>query len=484
MSRILSLMMGILLLLGMVTAYAQNRQLLYDFYEIPQALLLNPGVKSFQQWHAGIPMASSLSLQAGSSGITVQDLFANDGLDFTTKFRDRVINGLSQNDEFSGSMMVELLGGGFRSGNNEADYVSFGIYTEGFLSQFWPRDPAILAFEGNANNLNRRFNLNHLASQGELVTVFHFGINRKINQKWTVGARAKLYSSMVSFKSTNNEGYFVTTVGQNNLLRNTFVADLRLRTSGIDELVDVLSSDTASNREAARLLQKRALLGGDLGIGMDFGFTHQWNRQTFITGSILDVGFIRHKKDVQNYTLRGAVTNEGIEIALPRDILNLTSNIWEELVDDIAARVPLETDEDSYIAMRPLKLYTSIRHNFGERVLIGESCDCDVPSDTPEGRFDYLNSVGGQLFAMHRPRGLQTALTAFYQRRFGNVLALKATYTIDKYSPTNLGMGMNLQLGKFNFYVLADNLLGFRNIANSHYQSFQLGFNIISWNGN
>ena len=96
----------------------------------------------------------------------------------------------------------------------------------------------------------------------------------------------------------------------------------------------------------------------------------------------------------------------------------------------------------------------------------------------------YRNSVGGQLFMIKRPKGVQAALTGFYQRRFGRVLSLKGTYTVDKYSFTNIGLGANFQMGPVNFYVLADNLLNYSNIADSHYASLQFGFNIISWNGN
>ena len=73
------------ILCGVATLCAQNKQLLYDFYEIPQSLLLNPGVKTPYKWHSGVPLLSAFSFQAGSSGITVSDLFANDGIDFTTR---------------------------------------------------------------------------------------------------------------------------------------------------------------------------------------------------------------------------------------------------------------------------------------------------------------------------------------------------------------------------------------------------------------
>ena len=61
-----------------VFIHAQHKQLLYDFYEIPQSLMLNPGVKTPYKWHAGVPLLSGISIQAGTSGISVNDLFAND----------------------------------------------------------------------------------------------------------------------------------------------------------------------------------------------------------------------------------------------------------------------------------------------------------------------------------------------------------------------------------------------------------------------
>lgn len=472
-------------LLGMVISHAQNKQLLYDFYEIPQSLMLNPGVKTPYKWHAGFPLLSGSSLQGGTSGITVNDLFANDGIDFNTKFRDQVVNGLRKNDEFGGSVALELFHIGFRNPNRPNDYISFGMYGEGFISQFWPEDLSVLAFEGNANNLNRRFSLNHIATQGEAVNVFHFGINRKLNNKWTVGARGKIYSSIFEFKSANNKGYFVTTQGENNILRNTLVADVTLRTSGVQEIIDVLEEDAGDTQaDLAKLLLRRSLLGGNLGLGFDVGFTHTFAKNSYFTASLLDVGLIYHTNAVKNYTLNGAASNEGIEIILPEDLSNFNSEIWEELIDDIEAQVPFDNNERSYITLRPVKLNASIRYNFGEPRKRKENCECLPMEKLQELNLDYVNALGGQLFMINRARGPQAALTAFYQRRFGNILALKTTYTIDKYTFSNVGLGLNLQAGPINFYLLADNLLGYSNIPNSHYASLQFGFNIISWNGN
>lgn len=456
---------------------AQNKQLLYDFSEIPQSLMVNPGVETDFNWYAGIPLISGVSTHAGSNGISVNDIFADDGLDINVKVRERMVAGLSPKDEFMGNVSLELLSGGYRSENPNIFY-SFGAYLELDNITYWPQDYAYLAFEGNADQIDRRFDLGDLKSRGSMVSVYHFGINKKIDESLTVGARGKIYSAIADYSSSTNDGYFVNTEGQNNLLATTISADLKLKSSGFGELRNAERDETLGST-----MLKRALFGGDLGLGFDVGFSYHLSDRTVVTGSLLDLGLIYHSSDVYTYSLKGNATVEGIEIDVLEDFANLNRDFWQDLVDEVEEIVPFETSNKGYISFRPTKLNASLRHDFGKPIENGSQvdCDCTVGSSRNSLRVKYRNSVGGQLYAINRPRGPQFALTGFYLRRFGNYMALKATYTADKFSYTNLGIGLNLQAGPVNFYVMADNLLSYQNIAASNYASFQLGLNIISW---
>ena len=455
--------------------FAQNKQLLYDFTEIPQANLINPGSQIDFKWYSGIPTLSGLSVQAGSSGVSAYDLFAVDGLDFNAKLRNQLLNQMTTRDEISATLQIELLNVGFRTSKPDVFY-SLGIYNETDAIGYWIKDYAILALEGNVNRLNQRFDLGDLKTRGEMMNVFHFGVNKRINHKLTVGGRAKIYSSIFDFNSTKNEGFFVTRPGQNNRFATTFSADMKWRTSGINA---IKAADR--NDEIPSTIINRGFLGGNLGAGIDLGFTYQLNKQTVFTASILDLGFIYHSNDVENYTLNGNITTEGVEVILPGDALNPNQDFWQDLVDNIEEIIPFDNNFDSYVTFRPTKLYSSLRFNWGEQLTKREDCECG-PNVTRSNRAPkFANGAGGQLYVINRPRGPQTALTAFYQRRFGNFMALKATYTADKFSYTNVGFGLNLQAGPLNIYAMADNLFAYQNIANSRYASFQLGLNIISW---
>ncbi|TDQ28979.1 DUF5723 family protein [Zeaxanthinibacter enoshimensis] len=475
----------ILILLGTVHAFCQQKQLLYDLRSVPQALLLNPGMQHDFQWYAGIPMLSGISAYGGSSGIAVNDIFAADGLDFTTKIRDNAVYNLTKRDEFSSTYQVEVFNLGWRGRNRPQNFYSMGLYHEGGFILYWPQDLAILAFEGNADQLGRRFSLEHLKTRGDFLNVFHIGLNRTVNEELSIGVRGKLYSGMLSYSSIGNSGYFVTEQGQNNLRANTIVADMALRTSGWDRIREVLDDDSIDDLTGIRQhLIKRAFLGGDLGVGLDLGFSYNLNPQTTITGSILDIGLMYHAGDPFSYTLKGSATVEGIEVILPDALLDPDADFWQNLVDDIEGIVPFGDNRNSYISFRPTQLYASLRYDFGQPGEGLGSCDCDYRNPGRKAAIYYRNAVGGQLYMINRPRGPQAALTAFYQRRFGNTLTLKATYTASKFTYTNLGAGISAQAGPVNFYLMADNLLALRDVSGAQYASFQLGLNIISWGRN
>lgn len=464
------------------TLHAQNKPLLYDFTEIPQALMLNPGARTAYQWYAGIPMISGVSLQAGSSGISVHDLFADDGLDFNEKVQSLAVYGMNARDDISSTVQLEVLSGGFRNPNREDTFYSFGLYFETDLINYWPRDLAVLAWEGNAGRYGERFQLGHLKTRGEALGVFHFGINRQVNRFLTIGGRAKLYSGIFSFNSSRNTGYFVTNPGASNLNANSLVADMRMQTSGLEAIRQAL--DEGSAQDAASTLARRGLLGGDLGLGLDLGFSWAFSEQLLLTGSLLDLGFMVHT-DARTFTLDGRATVEGVEVIFPGILADPDQDVWQGLIDDIETLIPFEENNRTYLSLRPTRLYSSLRYEWGEPWQGGrQACDCDI---TPGGSLQvsgYRNAAGGQLYMVNRPRGPQAALSAFYLRRIGNVLALKATYTVDKYSMSNIGLGLNLQAGPLQFYLLADNLLAYRNLADSRYASLQFGLNIISWGRN
>jgi hypothetical protein len=448
-------------------AFGQNKQLLYNFESLPQNLMTNPGAETSFDMHAGLPFFSQISVSAGSTGITMYDLFKVDDGSINDRIRES-LSDLSNKDFFSVHQQMELIFLGWR--DQRKRYFSAGIYQELDAFLYFPKDLAILAYEGNKAHMNKSFKFSDAAFTAEVVNVFHFGFTNYYSEDLNYGVRGKLYSGIFNAQSINNRGVFrtVPTPEDNNVYRH-FVngLDANIYTSGWASLND----EDMTAMQTMNSLGKKAFLGGNLGLGVDLGFSYYLNDKTKITGSILDLGFINQKKDIENYRYYGNYYTDGIEIVFPGPGEERPS-YWDDWEDHLDENLQDETYYDSYLTWRPVKLNASVDFGFDEDA---EPCNCRKPT----GRRRYLQHLGFQWFAIRRPKGFIHALTVAYDKKINNNFSGKVSYTVDSFSYSNVGLMVSTRFNKFNFYLAADNLLSYPNLANANNVSLQLGFQLI-----
>ncbi|MCF6351344.1 MAG: DUF5723 family protein [Flavobacteriaceae bacterium] len=441
----------LILFLCINTVTAQNKKILFGFDEIPQSLMVNPGTNINYNRHIGIPLLSGAYIHAGLTGFSIADLFANDGIDINSKLRN-LLEQTNRNDYYTVNQQLELFNFGFRL-KNPRDYVSFGFYQEFDGIIYHPKDIVTLALEGN-QEIGRAFNLEDLSFKASLIGVYHIGINRKINRKLTVGVRGKIYLSVFNTTSVNNSGVFITETGENNFYNLQLVdANLSLRTSGIVNNNAVFS---------------KFLFSGNMGLGVDLGLTYKLEEGLEISASILDLGFIRHRKDIRNYGVKGNQMFEGLNLLFPTEENN---EYWQSLEDEFEEDLPLDTLNVKYTTTRSTKLNGSFAYRFGKK----NKNDCL----RSESKNKLPNEIGIQLYTILRPRRPQFATTLYYYRRLTEQLRIKTTYTVDDYNFTNIGFGLTTHFKKYNFYVTADNLLGYVDLSKSKNQAVQFGMNLI-----
>ena len=453
-----------LTLLVATNLVAQNKQLLYNFTDIPQSLMTNPGADVKYKWYAGVPFLSGISINVGSTGFSAYDLFANDGVDFTTKLRS-VLSKTTHNDVLSLNQQLELFSGGFRIGTEDnRSYLSFGLYQEFDFLSYIPQDIATLAIDGNKNYLGKRFDLADLSAKADLLSVFHIGIHKKIQDNLIVGARAKIYSSIFNANSVDNAGYIYTNTSTDSYYEQIVYSNLQLNTSGIAQYTN---SNTTGNIGSD--VKKGILLGGNLGLGLDLGLTYYPKSNVQFTASVIDLGYISHTKDVKNYTYKGFYNYKGLVPHFNNE------NAAQANYQDFKNAIVLDTLHTKYTTWRPTKFNASAQYSFEEERVVDGSCNCE---GTDPSIF-YKSTVGAQLFAMTTPKSPLFAMTTFYKRNFSKSFQMKATYTVDSFSFTNVGLGMSTKVGPVNFYVLADNLLSYSDVSKANSLSFQLGLNLI-----
>lgn len=442
---------------------AQNKQILYGFDKIPQGLLLNPGGESSYKYHIGVPLISGLSANGNISGITIADVFRDDGIgafagsDFNTKV-DNALLQLGDKDYASANAQIDVLNFGYKL--NKRDYLSFGFYEEVDVFVGFPKQLFTLINEGNANRIGETFTASNVAVKAEVLGVLHAGISRRYNNRITAGARLKIYSGALNINSNNNTGSFRTNLGEDGIYRHTLSnLDAELNTSGVYDENDesVSTGDVIGNTFFSR----------NLGVGIDVGFTFHATEQLEFTASLLDIGFVSYSKDVRNFSVQGGYTFSGVDFEYDQGL-----DYYEEVKDDFLDNVTEEENSKSYAVLRPVKFNSSVRYSFGKS-RYEETCHDIRLKDY------YDNAVGGQLYAVSRPYGVRFALTGFYERKFADFLNTKVTYTIDDFSATNVGLGISTNIWKFNVYGMVDNIFKIGDIADAHTASLQFGVNLI-----
>lgn len=454
-----------------IFAISQNKQILYGFDDIPQSLMLNPGAKVNWKKHYGIPFLSQIHLNGGSSGVSAFDIFKTRNDNINDRITSKIFE-MKNTDFFTATQQLELISFGWRTRNEI--YFSGGIYQEFDFIAYFPRDLAILSWEGNRDYLDYEFDLGEVSTTGDFMTVYHFGANKQLSEKFTLGVRLKLYSSMFSFRSVNNKGTFVTHLGEENSpniyehsLQNV---DMMVQTSGYAPLREM---DGAA--QVTKEILGRALFGGNIGIGMDLGFTYNVNEAWTISASAQDLGAIFHSKNVESYRAHGNYTLDGINLIFPPlSDGESTYPYYDDLEDEVEREIPIDTIHNSYVQIRPLKLNAAVAIGFG-RFNASGACNC-LNMDGPKL---HRQGLGFQLYSIFRPKVPQVAATLFYYKRLTPFLSAKATYTMDSYSFYNVGLGISANFGKLNFYLAADNLIWYNNLAKAKSVSLQLGFNII-----
>lgn len=454
-----------MLILSAFILSSQNKQVLYNFAELPQTLLLNPATEVNYKRHIGVPLLSGLSVQASSTGFTLLDIFSQDGRNINDKIAS-IFDRLKTTDFARVNTQIEVLSAGYRK--NSRTYLSFGFYQEIDAIGYYPKDVVILATEGNllvGNNsyLNKNFMVSHINYKVDVLGVWHFGITKKMNEKLILGGRFKIYSSALNLESTSNSGAFTTVQGTNNLYTHYFNnIDLEIRSAG---LVD---SNTNEYIEDVGDYVGKTFFGGSTGFGLDFGITYKFSEQLEFSGSILDFGFINHKKNVKNTKVEGNFSYEGVDFLF--DSGN-SANYWDLINERFKRDLPTTEHQDVYISWRPTKVNAALKYSFGNKR--GRVCYDDVYKDF------YDNAIGFQIFTVFRPLSPQFALTGFYEKSITKKLHTKFTYTVDAVSYSNIGAGLSMQIGSVNTYAMVDNILSYSDLSSSNHLSLQLGFNLI-----
>ncbi len=456
----LILFIGIIVFSGFLNpANAQLYNTIYWMQGIPQASYSNPALQPNPGFYLGFPGISSLYLGLNHNGFAPQDLIKKNANGNTFYIDDQaMLDKLDRNNFLSFDFQTDILGFGFRT---KKDYFSFNI-TERVGTRFgYSRDFMRLLVDGNDYFLQQSIQqgeeipaeLGRLSLDAIHYREFGIGYSRQWNEWLNVGIRAKALQGMGNVFFEKTDLNLITRENNYELLLN---ADLLVNSSLLVELspLDSIGTDSyfeIEDDDFIDYLTNRQ----NLGLAIDLGASFRISDKFSVAVSLVDLGLIDWKSDVENFRMRGEFEFTGIDF---NDFFGSENdNSFEQLTDSILDIFDVEETTNAYRTMLPPKFFVSAAFTPGRK-----------------HRFAILGR--GEYYA----GTIYPSFTASYNLQVAPMLGTSVSYSVIHWNYNNVGFGLHLNLGPLQFYTVLDNFLGALRPHTIQTATVHFGLNIVT----
>ena len=414
------------------TLVSQQALSIYHLQSIPQSSYSNPALIPECKWYFGFPALSSIYFDFGNSGFNINDALYNRADDTIGIDIDNVVNKLGKRNYFSLKTQIELINFGFKVKKN---YFSFSA-NEKFTFRFgYPRDLVSLAWNGNSQFIGDKADFKGLSVNAIHYREFALGYARDLNNKFTIGGRAKLLFGMANIWTNGKSKADLQVADSSYYLTATSYVDIN--TSIPPQWIEE-NDNNNDDFDIMNYIFNTDNMGG----AIDLGFNYKCSEKVTVSASIIDLGLIHWKTDVKNYknsNKNASFTFKGIDI---KDFFNKSDSAIEDkmenLLDSIADIFNItETEEDYWAPLNSIANF-AVTYNLA-----------------PKDRLGFV--VRGEFYG----RAVHPSFTFSYNRKFGQMFDFALTYSITNRSWLDLGLGMSLNLGPFQIYAISDNALRF-----------------------
>jgi hypothetical protein len=171
------------------SSYAQQNSTLFFLPNSPQSNFVNPAITNDCKLIIGIPVLSSLHLNAGNSGFSMNQVLSKQG-DNTYLFDgNSVMQNLGKVNHLDTEISVNLLFAGLWYKNN---YLTFSVNERADMFLTYPRDLFAVVWNGNTQFEGETAKLGRSGIYSSYHREFALGIARQAGSSMWWGARGKL----------------------------------------------------------------------------------------------------------------------------------------------------------------------------------------------------------------------------------------------------------------------------------------------------
>lgn len=461
MKRVIIIVCTVLSFVGFAKAQEGNNTA-YFLSNSPQQYRLNPAYQPEYKVFIGLPALSGISINYLNSSFKVDDLLRkrDDSVYFDV---NRLYKSLRKRNFISLDNQNSILSVGVKA---NSWYMTFDLSERNDFLFRVNKDLFTFVKNGNSDYLGKTMDFGKLGLNGNAYVELALGLSKKVNNKLTVGARAKYLLGIANVNMTDSE--MSVTTEQNGEYMELY-SKQKIRVSAPVNITDKQTGkpfqpghyidwddfdvDT-DNLDVSSFLNAK-----NSGFALDFGGEYQFNDKIKLFASLTDLGFIHWGANIHNFSQDTRFRWDGADVSNSINKQDPNYNSMDDAFDDL-----LDNLKDSFRLQESGKAYTTM---LSPKLYLGATYD-----------LNKMFNVGGLFKATLNDGMFYPSLTASANARLLRNVSASVSYSIMPGNYVNVGAGLTAKLGPVQLYVTTDNLLA-ANYTHTQAVSARFGINLL-----
>jgi hypothetical protein len=361
------------------TVTAQENTM-YFMHTNPQAIHTNPALFYKCVTYIELPAISSLKYSYGNSGFAYRDAFnfgngtASDSLliDF-----DKLDRKMKNRNYIRNDYSVNILGAGFRIKKDY--YVHFNISNHGETRIGLPGDLIALQ-DGNwdsSEEVPRDFKLGSLGVNAIDYIQIAAGISKKISEGFSVGLTAKYL--MGSACIINRRSRLDLDTQSDPIVLNAYINYNIYSSFPVDvfpnrftDLIDSVSFENSFSNPVHDFIFNK-----NRGLALDAGILYDYSDKIMLSASIIDLGFIRWKSNINRFEAEGSFTFRGFDLNQYAPGAD-ESELFQALLDSIESSFRFNNSNRPFTSALTPKIYLGGLYKMNKKLAFGALLRTDL----------------------------------------------------------------------------------------------------------
>lgn len=426
------LVLALLLSVVATVAFAEVNSMYFMKY-LPYKMYMNPAFQNQCETYVELPGISTISTEVNAGVLNVNDIIKfKDGVgmvtflhpSFNNTEKDALYKKLRNVNTIHEETNVSIFGFGFRI--KKKGYLTVNMSVRQDATGYIPKDLFSLALYGTPDSIKvNNYNLTNTKATANAYIDLNGGYSHRINDKWSVGGRLHLLFGLANANASfsdlqinaESKQWHATGTG----VINTSVPGMEVT---VDEKGQISGFKFPSQFQDYLKSYKLSM-----GAAIDLGGVYKPIKDLSISLSIKDAGFMVWN-NVNKANGNIDYTFKGIEYHYGEKNVNYGDSILKVLQESYR----LDRSTNTYVTAMNAKMYFGVEYSFLKDMM---SVGLLSRTDLNAGR-------------------LQEELTLAYNIHPCYWFSMSASYSFISGGFSTLGLGLNLRLPPFNFYVVTD----------------------------